>query len=235
MKAELIVALDFPDRVDALALVDRLGGDARFFKVGLELFTRAGPGVVEELRERGRRVFLDLKLHDIPHTVAGAARAAAEMGVGLLTVHASGGRRMIEAARSAVEGSETRVLGVTILTSLSAAELGESWNRQGVSPAEEVARLADLALAAGAHGVVASPEEAGELRDRMGPSGLIVTPGIRLAGDDVGDQVRTATPDAAVRAGADFLVVGRSITRASDPAAAYARVIEAMNQGVGVV
>jgi orotidine-5'-phosphate decarboxylase len=229
--AELIVALDLPERAEALALVDRLGPDARFYKVGLELFTRVGPEVLRELRMRERAVFLDLKLHDIPNTVAAAAGAAAEHGVELLTVHASGGTRMISAAREAVEGSGTRLLAVTVLTSMSEAGLSLA---RGVpsSPRDEVLRLADLAMEHGAHGVVASPLEVALLRARLGPDALLVTPGIRLGGEDAHDQARVSTPQEAVRAGADFLVVGRTISRATDPVEALAGVRAGMEMEV---
>ena len=227
-RSELIVALDFPKTSRAMDLVERLGGAQRFWKVGLELFSRGGSDVVEQLLDRGHRVFLDLKLHDIPNTVAAAARVASRLGVDLLTVHASGGSRMLAAAREGVEGSRTRVLAVTVLTSLSAEELSVSWGRAGVDPEVEVGRLAALAMAAGAHGVVASPAEVRELRARLGPDALVVTPGIRMAGDGAQDQFRISGPAEAVEAGADFLVVGRPISRAVDPRTAFERYSMAM-------
>jgi len=211
--------LDQASQEEALTLVDRLGGAGTFYKVGLELYTRAGPPVVEALRARGKRVFLDLKLHDIPNTVAGAVRAATALDVELLTVHASGGASMLEAAQEAAAGG-VRLLGVTVLTSLTAAEVEDVWGREINSIRDEVARLAELANRCGMAGVVASPLEAGWIRRALGPERLIVTPGIRPAGGDQGDQARVATPASAVAAGADYLVVGRPVTRAPDPALA---------------
>jgi orotidine-5'-phosphate decarboxylase len=228
--AEVIVALDVPGRSAAEDLVHRLDR-ARFFKVGLELFVREGPAIVRDLQASDRSVFLDLKLHDIPNTVAAAAGAAAELGVEFLTLHAAGGSRMIAAARRAVEGTGTRLLAVTALTSMTAADLEEVWGSSGRSMELEVRRLADLALGSGAHGVVCSPHEAAFLRAQLGPKGLIVTPGIRLEGDSSDDQARPATPVAAKRAGADYLVVGRSITRAPEPRAALAAVLHQLEVG----
>jgi orotidine-5'-phosphate decarboxylase len=222
--AEVIVALDVPGRNAAVDLVHRLDR-ARFFKVGLELFVREGPPVVREIRASGRSVFLDLKLHDIPSTVAAAAGAAADLGVELLTLHASGGRRMISAARRAVEDMDTRILAVTTLTSMSAADFEETWGGTDRTVEREVGRLADLAMGSGAHGVVCSPREAAFLRARLGREALIVTPGIRLEGDPADDQARPATPASARSAGADYVVVGRSITRAADPVEALATVL----------
>lgn len=227
--ADVVVALDFPDRSQALALVDALGESGTFYKVGLELYTRAGASVIEDLRARDKRVFLDLKLHDIPHTVAGAVRAASAAGVDLLTVHTAGGRAMMEAAAAAVEDREgeepgMRLLGVTILTSFSAADVEATWGRTIHSLREEVVRLAELASESGLDGVVASPLEARSLRRRLGRDFIIVTPGIRLAGGDRHDQTRVATPAQAVDAGSDLLVVGRSVTAAPDPAAALQRI-----------
>lgn len=222
--AEIIVALDQPSADEALALVDRLGPEAGFYKVGLELFTRSGPGVVRELGTRGKRVFLDLKLHDIPNTVARAVEAAGTLGVELLTVHAAGGTSMLEAARAAApEG--LKVLGVTVLTSLTVSEVEGAWGREITSIRDEVGRLAGLAHQCGLHGVVASALEAGWVRRTLDPPFLVVTPGIRPAGSAVGDQKRVATPAEAVLAGADYLVVGRPVTQAADPAAALASLL----------
>jgi orotidine-5'-phosphate decarboxylase len=225
--SELIVALDVPSRERALELVDRLGGEADFYKVGLELFTREGPSVVTALQDRGKRIFLDLKLMDIPNTVAATVAAASDLGVELLTVHAQGGARMIEAA-VAQAGTGTRLLAVTVLTSLSPDEIETVWDRPVGSVRSEVLRLARLARSLGIHGVVASPLEAGELRTALGPEALVVTPGIRPSGAEHHDQNRVATPEAAVEAGASHLVVGRAITRAPDPAEAARRVRAAM-------
>jgi len=224
--AELIVALDVPSRAEALGLVDRLGGEVDFYKVGLELYTRAGPDVVRDLRARGKRVFLDLKLHDIPNTVSSAVRATAELEVELLTVHAAGGAPMLSAAAAAAEAGPGRLvlLGVTLLTSLSPTDVEAAWGRPISSLREEVLRLAAAVRASGLAGVVASPHEAEALRRRLGPGLLIVTPGIRLPGAPAHDQARIATPCAAVRAGATHLVIGRSVTAAPDPVAAMAEV-----------
>lgn len=230
--SDLIVALDLPSRALALEMVDRLGGEADFYKVGLELFTREGPKVVQDLHDRGKRVFLDLKLMDIPNTVAGAVAAASDLGVELLTLHGQGGPRMMEAA-VAQAGPTTRLLAVTVLTSLSPDEIETVWDRPVGSVRREVLRLARLARGVGVHGVVASPLEAGELRTALGPEALVVTPGIRLAGGDHHDQNRVATPGAAVDAGASHLVVGRGITQAPDPREALERVRSSMRAGAG--
>ena len=224
--ADVAIALDVPVAEAALALVDRLPPEADFLKVGLELFTRAGPGVVRELKGRERRIFLDLKLHDVPNTVLGAARAAAELEVEVLTVHAFGGPRMIEAARRAVEGSGTKIVGVTLLTSLGEEDLGRVCGPPASGRADGVARLARLATESGAHGVVASPLEARMLRAHLPEGTIIVTPGIRLPGTTDDDHVAVSTPLEAARAGADLLVIGRSVTRARDPRGAFARVLK---------
>lgn len=222
---ELIVALDVPDGEEALALVDRLGERQEFYKVGLELFTRWGPTAVRELCRRDKRVFLDLKLHDIPNTVSGAVRAAAALGVDLLTVHASGGPRMIEAAaRASAREDGPRIVAVTVLTSLDEEELEAVRGRAPDSVQDDVLRLATLAVEAGADGVVASAREAALLRTHLGPDALLVTPGLRLAGGADHDQARVTTPGEAVRAGADHLVVGRSIIGDPDPSGALQRV-----------
>lgn len=213
----LIIALDRPDAAGALELVDRLGDDADFYKVGAELFTAAGPAVVDALRERGRRVFLDLKYHDIPNTVAAAVRSAIALGVDLLTVHASGGPAMLEAAAQAAASAGTRVVAVTLLTSLSNAEVEAVWNRPVPALRGEVERLTELALAAGLHGVVASPLEVESLKRRHGADCIVVTPGVRPLGAARDDQTRTATAGAAARAGADYLVIGRPVHAAPDP------------------
>lgn len=223
--AEIIVALDLPTAAEALTLVDRLGDEVDYYKVGAPLFTRVGPSIVEELTGRGKRVFLDLKFHDIPNTVAQAVAAAAALGVDMLTVHASGGSAMLRAAREAAPpGAGTRILGVTLLTSFSAAEVEEVWGKELRSLREEVARLAAIAAEAGLDGVVASAIEAEALKRRHGPEFLVITPGIRPAGHLAGDQARIATPGEAVRAGSDFLVIGRPVLTAADPAAIIAAV-----------
>jgi orotidine-5'-phosphate decarboxylase len=220
-----IVALDVPGAAEALALVRRLADDCRFYKIGSELFTREGPGIVAAVRAEGCEVFLDLKFHDIPNTVREAARAAASLGVRLLTVHASGGAEML---RAAVEGAGPRcgVLAVTVLTSLDAAALGAAWGREGVAVDAEVLRLAGLAAGAGAHGIVCSGREAAQVHSAFGAKLALLVPGIRLAGGDAHDQARTATPAAAAAAGARYLILGRAVTGASDPVAAMRRVNE---------
>ena len=220
-----IVALDVPVAADALALVRRLGDGCRFYKIGSELFTREGPSIVRELRAEGCDVFLDLKFHDIPNTVREAARAAASLGVRLLTVHASGGSEML---RAAVEGAGPGcgVLGVTVLTSLDSAALGSAWGREEVLVDHEVLRLAGLAAAAGAHGIVCSGREAAQVHAAFGAELALLVPGIRLAGGEAHDQARTSTPAAAAAAGARYLILGRAVTGASDPVGAMRRVNE---------
>lgn len=223
--AEVIVALDTPTAGDARRMVRELGDAAGFYKVGLELFTAAGPDVVSELVNGGKRVFLDLKLHDIPNTVAGAVRAASERGVELLTVHTAGGSAMLSAARDAA-AARVRLLGVTVLTSLGGEDLQTVWGRPVESVPDEVGRLAELAVHTGLDGVVASAAEAQRIR-RVSPAGfLVVVPGIRPGGVDRGDQKRVATPAQAVAAGADYLVVGRAVTAAEDPEAALRAILE---------
>lgn len=225
--AEIIVALDVPNAAEARRLVERLGPGLDFVKVGLELYTREGPGVVRMLQERGLRVFLDLKLHDIPTTVASAVRSARELGVDFLTVHASGGGRMLDAAAEAsTDGaSACRLLAVTVLTSMDANEVAHAWGREpgSLEPEAEVLRLAGIAARAGIEGVVASPREAPALRRLLGPKAAVVTPGIRFAGGARHDQARVATPAEAVSAGASHLVMGRAITGDPDPAQALER------------
>lgn len=216
--AEIIVALDHESAAEMLALVDRLPG-LRWGKVGATLFAREGPEVVRMLRGRGIRVFLDLKWHDIPHQVAGAVRAAAALDVELATVHALGGAAMLKAAQEAA--GPMRLVAVTVLTSHSAAELGEVLGREEADPAAEADRLARLARSAGLAGVVASPVEALRLRALLGPDAWLVVPGVRPSGSPADDQRRTATAEVAARAGASHLVVGRPVTRAADPQAVY--------------
>lgn len=215
----IIIALDLPSREQALDLVDGLGESVDFYKVGSPLFTRSGPAFIAELRARRKRVFLDLKYHDIPSTVANAVASAAELDVELITLHASGGEAMMRAAREAVGDHGPRLLGVTILTSFTADDVEQVWNKEIISVRDEVARLTNLAVDAGLHGVVTSPLEVESLKRRHGPALIVVTPGIRPAGDRLGDQARTATPADASRAGADFLVIGRPVLTADDPLA----------------
>ena len=222
--ADVIVALDYPSAEEALAMVEQLGQPATFYKVGLELYTRGSPSVVESLAALGKRVFLDLKLHDIPNTVAGAVRSASELGVDLLTVHTAGGPAMLEAAAEA-SGPDMRILGVTLLTSLTSTDLEVVWGREIRSIREEVGRLTDLAVACELDGVVASALEVSWIRNRVEQDFLVVTPGIRPTGADRGDQRRVATPADAVSAGSDYLVVGRPVTQADDPVAALAALL----------
>ena len=221
----MIVALDAPDAEQARALVRQLGDSVGFYKIGKELFTAAGPPIVRELVSAGKKIFLDLKFHDIPNTVAGAVRSAAALGVSMLTVHAAGGERMLQAASEAAAQSEARptVLAVTVLTSLTDAELQQTGVTGGVEA--QVLRLASLAIEAGCSGLVASAQEAARLRQSLGRSFTLVTPGIRPAGGEVADQARVVTPEAAIRAGADYLVVGRPITQAVDPRQAALAII----------
>jgi len=235
VKDRLIVALDVEALADAERMIDRLQGLATRFKIGSQLFTAAGPAAVEAIQKRGAEVFLDLKFHDIPNTVAGAAREATRMGVLMFNVHASGGRAMMAAA---AEGTATAarelggrrpiVLAVTVLTSLDRAALGREL---GVADSVEghVLHLAALAAAAGLDGCVASPNEIGALRTSRGAGWVIVTPGVRPAGSAAGDQSRIATPGAAAAAGAHYLVVGRPITAAPDPARAAEAVLREMS------
>ncbi len=228
----LIVALDFPDARAALALVDRLEGATRWFKVGLELYIAEGNYLVAELQRRGFSIFLDLKLHDIPHTVASAVRAAARLGVSMLTVHAAGGPEMLAAAVEATDPGLS-LLAVTVLTSMD----GEQLEATGVhgSVAAQVERLATMAFAYGVRGFVCSPVEVAHLRSRLGPEPLLVIPGIRPEGAAAGDQRRVATPAAAMAAGASYLVVGRPITRAVNPGAAARAILAQMQTGVASV
>lgn len=219
----VVVALDLPAAAPALALVDRLGDACTFYKVGLELYTAAGPRVVEALRERGKNVFLDLKLHDIPNTVARATARAGEQGAALLTVHAMGGPAMLAVAAQAAPPS-LAVLGVTVLTSLDGTALEAVLGRPAPDMEDEVARLAALVRDAGLHGVVCSAAEAALARRVLGPGAEIVTPGIRLPGGAVHDQRRTRTPAEAFRAGASRIVAGRMVTSAPDPVAVLRRV-----------
>ena len=225
----VIIPLDVPSVSDALALVDRLGDEADFYKIGFELYTRGGLEVVRELVSRDKRVFLDIKLHDIPNTVARAVEAASDLGVDLLTLHASGGPRMMEAAAEARSG-HLKLLGVTVLTSMTTDEMASVWGRKISLVRDEVFRLANLGKEAGLDGIVSSALEASWIRQKLGPSFLIVTPGIRPAGSDSDDQNRVATPKEAVRSGADFLVIGRPITQADDPSAAFAAVLKEVEE-----
>jgi orotidine-5'-phosphate decarboxylase len=214
MKAKLIVALDVDRYEEATGLVRTLGDEVETYKVGSQLFTRVGPRIVEFLQDQGRRCFLDLKFHDIPNTVAKAVESARDLGVAMLTVHTIGGEEMLRAAAGVPR--HPWLLGVTVLTSVAG------------DVADEVVRRAKVAVAVGLEGVVASPREIGLLRGAVGPRPLIVTPGIRPAWAEAGDQKRMMTPREAVAAGASYIVVGRPIVAAPDPPAAARRVIEEM-------
>jgi orotidine-5'-phosphate decarboxylase len=224
-----IVALDVADRRAAQAMVTRLGAACGFYKVGLELFAAEGPDIVRWLRDAGKSVFVDLKLHDIPNTVRGAARSVARHGASLLTVHASGGPEMIRAAvEGASEGADAAtaptggcgILGVTILTSTDAAGIGEAWGREQVDVTTEVVRLAGLVRTGGGAGIVCSGHEAAAVRATFGSELGLLIPGIRLPGGDVHDQRRVMTPQSAAEAGARWLILGRAVTGAADPVAA---------------
>ena len=229
MATELITVLDLDGREEALGVVEAVDV-CNWFKIGSQLFTRSGPGIVRDVVGKGKHVFLDLKFHDIPNTVAQAAAAAADLDVSLFTLHASGGCKMIEAARNAIEGTDTRILAVTVLTSLSDRELRNELGFHETA-AQAVSRLARLAVDAGAHGLVCSPLEIGLVREAVGRQALIVTPGVRPDWASADDQSRIRTPAQAARAGADFVVVGRPILRHQDPAEAARLIIAELNQG----
>ncbi len=224
-KSRLIVALDVPNREAAIQAVEKLSGHVGLFKVGLEIFTSEGPRLVEEIRGRGEKVFLDLKLHDIPNTVAGAVRSACRLGVQMLTVHASGGPDMLAAACKEAQSSASPpiLLAVTALTSLSEADV----NRLGVPGSAEqwVERLAAMAKESGVPGIVSSSRELSMLHRRFGNELKYVIPGIRPAGAALQDQSRAATPGDAIRSGADYIVVGRPILQAVDPAKAADEIV----------
>jgi orotidine-5'-phosphate decarboxylase len=230
-RATPIVALDTGSAEEALGLARALGDSCRFFKVGSELFTAAGPAIVHALQDEMRAdVFLDLKLHDIPNTVAGAVRSAAALGVRLLTVHASGGRAMLQAAQEAAQAAAARgnpcdLLAVTVLTSLDAASLGAAWGRRELDVEREVFRLAGDAAESGLHGIVCSGAEAAAVRAAYGDRLALLVPGIRLAGGSAHDQRRVMTPAAAQAAGARYLILGRAVTAAANPRRAMETVL----------
>jgi orotidine-5'-phosphate decarboxylase len=232
LRDRLIVALDVPTAVDAQEIVYELGESVGFYKVGLQLFAAEGPKIVSELVNSGRQVFLDLKLHDIPNTVAGAVKAASELGASMLTVHAAGGSRMLQAAAEAAKASADKlmVLGVTVLTSLNQADLEETGITADVS--QQVRHLSQLARKAGCGGIVTSPQEAAAVRALLGPEMAIVTPGVRPAGTEAGDQSRIATPAAAIRAGASHLVVGRPILAAANRNRAATEILEEIRDAI---
>ncbi len=226
LRERLIIALDVRNATEAQALVQKIGGGAVFYKVGLQLFVAEGPRFVRDLVNSGKKVFLDLKFHDIPNTAAGAVKSAAELGASLLTIHAAGGTKMMAAAVEAAGKTGAKILAVTMLTSIAEAEIKELALSGCVE--DRVLTLAELAKNSGCHGVVASPREASQIRKVVGGEMLIVTPGIRPAGEAAGDQARISTPADALRAGATHLVVGRPITEAPDPAAAAQAILKEM-------
>lgn len=224
MNTELIVVLDVDTREEAMAIVASCEG-CDWFKIGSQLFTRCGPDIVRLIQDRDKKVMLDLKFHDIPNTVGHAVHAAVDLGVSLLTLHASGGRAMIEAAGRALEQSPTRLLAVTVLTSMNEETLR---NEVGIaeSPAETVPRWARIAVDAGAHGIVCSAQEITLVRAAVGPEALIVTPGIRPAWSSKDDQQRVMAPRDARHAGANYIVVGRPILNHENPAEAVRLILE---------
>ena len=233
-KQRLIVALDTPTAESALTLAGQLEDQCQWFKVGLELYIAAGPAIVEKLVNRGHSVFLDLKLHDIPNTVAAAVRAAGSLGASMLTVHAAGGPAMLAAAREAagVLASPPQLLAVTVLTSMDAAQLAAIGVQE--APHMQVELLARLGMDAGIRGFVCSPQEVSALRVMTGAEGVLVTPGIRPAGADKGDQQRIATPTSALEQGASYLVVGRPITQAADPALAAEAILMEIAEALAI-
>jgi orotidine-5'-phosphate decarboxylase len=226
-RAVPIVVLDYPNATEARRMVEELGELCRFYKVGSELYTAEGPDFVKFLQTRGNSVFLDLKFHDIPNTVRGAVRSAATLGVRLLTVHASGGRSMMEAAVDAAAAAREKceVLAITILTSLDDETLSSVWDRKVGSMEAEVLRLAAIARDAGVPGVVCSGHEAAAVRQRFGNDFVTLVPGVRLAGGDRQDQARVVTPRQAADAGARYVVIGRTVTAAKSPRDAMEKVL----------
>jgi len=219
----LIVALDFPSQAKTLALVSALSGSVSIYKIGLQLYTVAGPAIVQAVAATGAKIFLDLKLHDIPNTVAKAVAAAGELGVAMLSVHLSGGNAMLKAAMEA-KPPNLSLLGVTVLTSATQETLGEIGVAAEMS--EHVLRLAELGQQIGINGLITSPREVGLLRQRLGSEIVLVTPGVRPAWAAADDQKRFTTPSEAIKNGADYMVIGRPITAAADPRAAVERVVE---------
>ena len=230
-RESLAFALDVSSRAEAESWVSRLSADVGVFKVGLDLFVAEGPAVVRAVTDAGQACFLDLKLHDIPATVGRSAERAAKLGVAYLTMHASAGTDAVRAAAKALEGSGTTLLAVTVLTSQSAADLAAAGVTRSMDA--QVLALAELAVAAGAGGLVCSPAECASLRSKLGAGPALVVPGIRPEGTDKGDQSRTATPEAAIRAGASLLVVGRPIRDAADPNASAKSILREIERGLG--
>jgi orotidine-5'-phosphate decarboxylase len=235
MKPELIVALDVQSSDMAKQLVDSLPPEVTWYKVGLELFTAEGPAALQYLRKKNKKIFLDLKFHDIPNTVAAAVTSAARHGVAMLTLHAGGGREMLRAAaQSAAKAASAapKLVAVTTLTSLAQNDLTELGIARAL--AEHTLALGEMAISAGIDGLVCSPHEARAFRDKLGKAPILVTPGIRPAGVDVADQKRVATPEIAIQAGASFLVVGRPITQASDSASAAQAILREIERAIVV-
>ena len=229
ISSPVVVALDYPDQAQALAMADQLDPAKVRVKVGKEIFTRSGPAVVEALHGKGFEVFLDLKFHDIPNTVAGAVAAAADMGVWMVNVHAGGGQRMMEAAANAIANHRTRplLIAVTVLTSMDRTDLSQI----GIvdEPQVQVRRLAELSKVSGMDGVVCSAQEAGLLKQACGQDFALVTPGIRPAGSDAGDQRRVLTPVEARDAGVDYMVIGRPVTQAAQPTAVVDEILQSLS------
>jgi orotidine-5'-phosphate decarboxylase len=223
-KEKIIVPLDVPSEAEARRLTAILSGQVGLFKIGNQLFTRAGPSIVQEIKQAGTKVFLDLKFHDIPNTVQHAVESACGLGVDMLTIHLSGGKAMCKAAVAGRGTSSTLILGVTVLTSLDDQALAEAGFRMAVR--EQVLLMATLAQETGITGLVASPQELGLLREQFGSFFTTVIPGIRPSWAAAGDQKRTMTPKEAIKVGADYLVIGRPITAAADPAWAVKRILE---------
>lgn len=223
-KEKIIVAVDAPDADSALKLIEPLAAEGCIFKIGLQLFTAVGPSLVKDILSTGARVFLDLKFHDIPNTAKEAVRSAVALGVDMTTIHLAGGPAMVSESVRAAENSKTLVLGVTVLTSMD----DETLDIVGVPrpAADQVLHLAEMGSVCGLRGVVASPHEITMLRKEFGHGLIIVTPGVRPAGSDIGDQRRVMTPGEAVRCGADFLVIGRPITGAPSPKDAFLRIAD---------
>jgi orotidine-5'-phosphate decarboxylase len=228
ISSPVVVALDYPDQAQALAMADQLDPAKVRVKVGKEIFTRSGPAVVEALHGKGFEVFLDLKFHDIPNTVAGAVAAAADMGVWMVNVHAGGGQRMMEAAANAIANHRTRplLIAVTVLTSMDRTDLSQI----GIvdEPKVQVRRLAELSKASGMDGVVCSAQEASLLKQACGQNFALVTPGIRPAGSDAGDQRRVLTPVQARDAGVDYMVIGRPITQSAEPTLVVDEILQSL-------
>lgn len=228
-REDIIIALDFESADEAESLVKMLGDLAVFYKVGLQLLTKAGPSAVRNLIAAGKKVFLDLKLHEIPNSVKGGVKAAGDLGASMVTVHASGGSAVLRAAAGAArEFSDLKVLAVTVITSMNDDDLDEIGVETPVE--EQVVRLAKLAIEAGCHGVVASPQEAGLLREVLPADALIVTPGTRMPDDAGTDQVRVATPGEAIEAGATYVVVGRPVSKSDHPVAALTAIANDIDQ-----